>query len=182
MFGSSAATVLYTSTSQVNLELPERITGSATMSLTNSTTTPPLDETRTLYVVAEQPGVFLTADALAGNHAACLSNATAPLAVAVNADGSVNSASNPAATGSKVTIFMNGVGEGAAITAVANQGEADQTAITFTAGMRVTGAQPVSFRVPASLTAGLALSEIEAGGVAARESVVMVCVTPSLAN
>jgi len=180
MFGGSAATVLYTSTGQVNVELPAAIAGPSTqMTLTNSTTAPPLDETRTFYLAPEQPSVFLTAAALVGGTpAGCLSNVTAPLALAVNADGSVNSASNPAAMGSMVTIFLNGVAEGAAITAVANQGEADQTAITFTAGTRETGVLPVSFRVPASLTPGLALSEIEAGGVAAREGVVMVCVTP----
>jgi uncharacterized protein (TIGR03437 family) len=183
-FHGIAAPILYTSDDQVNVQVPAQIAGQTTvqMEVTNTTTAVPLDETRTVAVVPQQPSVFLTADALAGTISSCSGpDGSAPAAVALNADGSLNSAGNPAAADSTVTIFLNGVGPGAALTGFAN----DSTA-TFTSAATGSneGALRVSFQMPPvnarAPTSGVTLTALKAGGTPVRESVVAVCeiVTP----
>ncbi|MGP0076645.1 MAG: hypothetical protein ACLPWF_32415 [Bryobacteraceae bacterium] len=173
-----AAPILYASDEQVNVQVPTQIAGGTNvqMKVTNQTTTPPLDETRTLAVVAQQPSVFLTDEALGGVTSPCYGpDGSAPGAVALNADGSLNSASNPAAAGSTVTIFLNGVAPGAAVTGSANDNPAK-----FTASSEAhEGALAVSFQIPQgnaqAPTPGVTLTALQAGGVAVRENVVAVC-------
>jgi len=184
-FNGIPAPILYASDEQVNVQVPAQIAGqsSVQMEVTNTTTTVPLDETRTLAVVPQQPSVFLTDEALAGTLSPCNGpDGTAPAAVALNADGSLNSASNPAAVGSRVTIFLNGVPSGAAVTGFAND-----SVVPFTAASGSNeGALPVTFQIPPinaqAPTNGVTLTALQAGGRLARESVVAVCVTAALTN
>ncbi len=176
-FNGVAATILYTSDEQVNVEGPNQIAGQSTVLLQaiNNATAVPLVETRTLAVVPEQPSVFLNVEALAGTASPCFGpDGSAPAAVALNADGSLNSVSNPAAAGSTVTIFLNGVSSGAAVTGLAND-----TAVTFSAGNPNGGALPVSFQVPPvnaqAPTPGVTLTKLQAGGAAVRENIVAIC-------
>jgi uncharacterized protein (TIGR03437 family) len=179
-FDGNSATILYTSTGQVNVQVPAAIAAetSTVMEMTDPATTPPLDGTLALGVTAQQPSVFLTADGLAGAYASCLPAVAAPAAVALNADGSLNSPINPAAAGSKVTILLNGVdlSRWASLTVT---GMANQNPISFTAGAPNAAVLPVSFLVPATDLNGITLSQLKVGGVAVREQFVGVCVTPS---
>jgi uncharacterized protein (TIGR03437 family) len=178
-FNGSAARILYSSDAQVNVQVPAAIAGQSTvqMEVTNTTTTVPLNETLTLAVVPQQPSVFLTDEALGGTLSPCYgTDGSAPAAVALNADGSLNSVSNPAAPGSRVTIFLNGIASGASVTGLAN----DST-VTFSAAPGSNeGALPVSFQIPQSNaqapTPGVTLTKLEAGGTLARENAVAVCV------
>ena len=122
-------------------------------------------------------------EALAGTPSPCNGpDGTAPQAVALNADGSLNSVDNPAAVGSNVTIFLNGVASGATVTGLAND-----SVVTFTAASAShQGALPVTFQIPqinaqAPMT-GVTLTALQTGGTPARESVVAVCVTAASTN
>jgi uncharacterized protein (TIGR03437 family) len=179
-FNGILTPILYASDEQVNVQVPMQIAGqsSVRMEVTNTTTTVPLDETRMLAVVPQQPSVFLTDQALAGTLSPCYGpDGTAPAAVALNADDSLNSASNPAAVGSKVTIFLNGVASGAVVSGLAND-----SVVPFTAASASNeGALAVTFQIPPidaqAPTPGVTLTALQAGGTLARESVVAVCVT-----
>jgi hypothetical protein len=121
-------------------------------------------------VAAQQPSVFLTTAALAGNMSPCYgADGSGPAAVALNA--ALNNALD-----NTVTIFLNGVASGAAVTGLAND-----TRVTFTTGAESNGALPVSFEIPPinaqAPTPGVTLTNLQAGGVAVREYVVAVCVT-----
>ncbi len=171
-FNGIAASILYTSDNQVNVQVPVEIAGQSTvqMEVTNTTTAVPLDEARTLAVAAQQPSVFLTTAALAGNMSPCYgADGSGPAAVALNA--ALNNALD-----NTVTIFLNGVASGAAVTGLAND-----TRVTFTTGAESNGALPVSFEIPPinaqAPTPGVTLTNLQAGGVAVREYVVAVCVT-----
>jgi uncharacterized protein (TIGR03437 family) len=183
-FNGIAAANLYTSSEQANVQVPAQIAGQTTtsMEVINKTTTLPLDEIRALSVVAQQPSVFLTAEALAGAEPSCNgSDGPQPLAVALNMDGSVNSAGNPAAAGSLVTFFLNGV-VGGRLGSPAATGMANDSPATFTPAGFNEGVMAVSFQVPPSGTNGVSLSQLQAGGVAVRETLVAVCVKPVTTN
>jgi uncharacterized protein (TIGR03437 family) len=184
-FNGMPAPILYASDEQVNVQVPTQIAGqsSVQMEVTNTTTTVPLDETRTLAVVPQQPSVFLTDEALAGTLSPCYGpDGTAPAAVALNGDGSLNSTSNPAPAGSKVTIFLNGVASGAVVSGLAND-----SVVPFIAESGSNeGALAVTFQIPPidaqAPTPGVTLTALQAGGTLARESVVAVCVTAAATN
>ncbi len=101
------APLLYVSEEQVNFQAPYEIAGSPQTNLTltyadvngNS-----VSDSRTLGVAASNPVAFLSQPA----------NLIFPMAVnsplVLNADGSVNSQTNPAAANSIVTVFLDGLG------------------------------------------------------------------------
>jgi uncharacterized protein (TIGR03437 family) len=97
------APLLYVSEQQINFQAPYEIAGSPLMNVTltyadvngNS-----VSDSRTLNVAASNPVVFLSQPSIV--------NQSFPLAL--NADGTVNSQTNPAAAGSIVTIFVDGLG------------------------------------------------------------------------
>jgi uncharacterized protein (TIGR03437 family) len=178
-FNGMNASILYASDEQVNVQVPEiALQTTFQMQVTNQSTAIPLDETRTLAVVPEQPSVFLNVDALEGTASSCSgTDGPAPAAVALNADASLNSPSNPAAMGSMVTIFLNGVAPGASMMGLAND-----SLIAFSVGELNGGAQPASFQVPATSLNGITLSQMQVNDVAVRERFVSICVTPETTN
>ncbi len=96
-FGTIPAPVLYASASQVNAVVPYEIAGQAQVGVQVSylgNLSAPVPQA----VAPAAPGVF-TADATGSGQAA-----------AVNADGSINSASNPVPAGSIVTVYFTGGG------------------------------------------------------------------------
>jgi uncharacterized protein (TIGR03118 family) len=97
-FNGLAAPVLYASGSQTNVIVPYGIAGSATASVVMKVGT----QTTAAFsvpVVVSAPGVFT-------------SNAAGTLAALVlNADGTVNTAANPAAKGSPFVLFATGEGQ-----------------------------------------------------------------------
>jgi uncharacterized protein (TIGR03437 family) len=188
-FNGITAPFLYISNNQLNVQVPPAIAGLATVQMewTYAGVTPEGEtltataQGETLTVVPEQPSVFLTAGALAGGSLACGPPGTGtvgPAAVALNADGSLNSLANPAAASSTMTIFLNGVAPKAAITGTALTSNGIVPMI-FTAGTLPAnnGALPVTFEAPQATY--YALLKLQVGETAVRETSVAVCLQPA---
>jgi uncharacterized protein (TIGR03437 family) len=87
--------ILYTQADQANVVVPWGITGTtATIVVTSGTTT----VTTTAPIAATAPGLFTSAGTGSG------------ATIALNQDGTVNSATNPAAAGSVVVFYVTGLG------------------------------------------------------------------------
>jgi uncharacterized protein (TIGR03437 family) len=103
MANQTPAPLLYVSEQQVNFQAPYEIAGSPQTNVTltySDVNGNSVSDTRTLPVVASNPVAFLSQPSTG--------NQTFPLTL--NADGTVNSPTNPAAAGSVVTIFVDGLG------------------------------------------------------------------------
>jgi uncharacterized protein (TIGR03118 family) len=91
----TAVPVLYTQADQTNIIVPWEITGTtATIVVTSGTTT----ATTTVPIVATAPGVFTSGENGSG------------ASIALNQDGTINSASNAAAAGTVVVFYVTGLG------------------------------------------------------------------------
>lgn len=115
-FNGIAAPILYTAANQINLQVPYEIAGQSqvTMDVSGQSISPAVSESYILAVAERQPSIFVGAasyDAPIFDIATCNGTSIAGLQpLAFNADGSANSCANPAAAGSTVTIFLNGLG------------------------------------------------------------------------
>jgi uncharacterized protein (TIGR03437 family) len=109
-FNNVPATLLYSSPDQINLQVPASVAGQSQVTMQVGS------ESYILAVNAIQPGLFLNPssfDAPLFDEVTCDGqNFAAVQPLALNADGSVNSCSNPASQGSRVTIFLNGASGG----------------------------------------------------------------------
>jgi len=108
-FNGAPAPILYASSGQINIQVPYEIAGSAfvTMKLT-----PSVGDASSVgfAVVPSHPSVFLPE----ATFATCGSATTSSVQpIALDADGSVNSCSNPAQAGTSVRVFLNGLGAAA---------------------------------------------------------------------
>jgi uncharacterized protein (TIGR03437 family) len=105
-FGAFSAPLLYASSTQINLAVP-LITYSQSSSLVqvmvNGVFSPPLQ----LSLTYQNPSLFLN---IPQTFAASL-NPQGPVALALNADGSTNSPTNPALLGSVISLFVNGLAQ-----------------------------------------------------------------------
>ena len=115
-FNGIAAPLLYTSGTQINSQVPYEIAGQSevTMQVTSKSVAPAISESYILAVGEIELGVFLGPtdfSAPLADAVTCNGQTLAGLQVlALNADGSINSCANPAAPGSMVTVFLNGLG------------------------------------------------------------------------
>lgn len=115
-FNGIAAPILYTSPTQINVQVPYEIASQTqvTMQVTSQLVSPAISESYLLAVVERQPSVFVAATAFSQpifDSATCNGqNASGLQPLALNADGTQNSCANPAVSGSTVTIFLNGLG------------------------------------------------------------------------
>ena len=103
MANQTPAPLLYISEQQINFQAPYEIAGSPQTNLTvtySDVNGNGVSDSRTLTMVASNPVVFLSPP----------STAYQSFPLAFNADRTVNSPTNPAATGSVVTIFLDGLG------------------------------------------------------------------------
>jgi uncharacterized protein (TIGR03437 family) len=107
MFDGIAAPILYASGGQVNVQVPYEIAGSPSVMMKLQ---PPIKTAAASVefgVVPSHPSVFLEA----AEFVSCNDITTSSVPpVALNADGSVNSCSNPAAAETSVRVFLNGLG------------------------------------------------------------------------
>jgi uncharacterized protein (TIGR03437 family) len=116
-FNGIGAPVLYSSADQINVQVPYEIAGQSTVEMQLMSQETPLADSATLSVTVtpRQPSVFLTAATEASLFPACTvcggAMALGVAALALNADGTLNDCTNPAAPGSIVTIFVNGLGQ-----------------------------------------------------------------------
>jgi uncharacterized protein (TIGR03437 family) len=115
-FNGIAAPILYTSGIQINLQVPYEVAGQSevTMQVTSDFVSPPVSESYILAVVQSQPSVFVSPVSFSQpifDIATCKGQNVGGLQpLAFNADGTLNSCTNPAAQGSTVTVFLNGLG------------------------------------------------------------------------
>ena len=173
-FNGVAAPLLYTSDRQINLQVPYEIAGQSevTMQVSSQSVSPPISESYTLALGAIEPGVFLGPAEFSGSlaDAATCNGQTFPglQPLALNTDGSINSCANPAAPGSTVTIFLNGLGVTAPAQATGSL--ASSTAPVTPAAVLVPASGPGA-SLPTSMLAGsisaIAQVQVKAGASSA---------------
>jgi uncharacterized protein (TIGR03437 family) len=169
-FNGIAAPLLYTSSNQINLQVPFEIAGQSqiTMQVTSQSVSPAISESYILAVVAREPGFFTgPADFSSplADSATCDGQIFAGLQpLAVNADGTINGCSNPATPGSMVTVFLNGLG--VVTPALATGAIALSTAAVSPAAVLVPATGPPS-ALPtftlAGAVSGIAQVQVQAG-------------------
>jgi uncharacterized protein (TIGR03437 family) len=107
MFNGVPAPILYSSASQVNVQVPYEIAGQSSVRLEMQGLHDAIPGARDFAAAASAPSAFVTG----AEYAKCGTVVTnSLLAVALNADGSRNSCENPADAGSVVSLFVNGLG------------------------------------------------------------------------
>jgi uncharacterized protein (TIGR03437 family) len=102
MFDSEAATLFYTSATQINALVPDALKPGSTSNFSIVVNGASMDQSP-IVVVDAAPGIFT----LAGGTGQAAAN---------NQDGTLNSAANPAARGSVISLY--GTGEGSSMGAV----------------------------------------------------------------
>jgi uncharacterized protein (TIGR03437 family) len=172
-FNGIPAPVLYSSAQQINVQVPFKIAGSSTvqMQVVSSQITNPVSETRTLGVVDQQPAIFLSPaafESLLPAWTPCgTSQSFGQAALALNADGSLNSCTNPASAGSVVTVFLNGYG---VVTPSLATGAISQSpAVALTPSISIdpgpfTGTTVVDITTDPGAITGVARLQLQVGG------------------
>jgi uncharacterized protein (TIGR03437 family) len=110
-FGSTPAPLLYVSATQINFAVPAGVPSSGVAEMrvkVNHESSP----SRGLPLTFANPSLFLNLPELAQANPT-YGNPFGSIALALNSDGSVNSASNPAQNGSVISVFMNGISNSA---------------------------------------------------------------------
>ncbi len=112
-FNGIPAPLLYVSDRQVNVQVPFEVAGADTVTMSLSAQPSgeaPVNEAQLLRVVPSAPALFRSAETtpVCGPFNSQIAGVIVPLTR--NADGSFNSSCNPAAFGSTVTVYANGVG------------------------------------------------------------------------
>ena len=173
-----AVPVLYTNGTQTNVQIPYGVAGSSTAVLvltvagnTPGSTTAPQTSTISVPVAALAPGIFTTDFTGVGRM------------VALNADGTLNSTTNPAARGTAVWFFATGSGvtnpaDKEGITEIDSSrvpvapllvtvgGASATLGINGSTPKDVSGVLQVMVTVPASIAAGTANVVLTVGGIA----------------
>ena len=160
-FNGTGAPILYASGQQINIQVPYEIAGQSTvqMQLSDNQVNSPVSEGHTLGVVSRQPSILLSPTAWQSpftGYVAC--NGAEEIgepAFALNADGTVNSCSNPAALGSTVTVFVNGLGQGTpalSTGAIEPSPAVPQTPVSFAAGLNLNGITTTTTTVPGAIS------------------------------
>jgi uncharacterized protein (TIGR03437 family) len=103
-FGASSAPILYASSTQINLAVPP-MTYNASSSLVQVVVNGVFSQPRQLSLTYQNPTLFLNIP----QTFAPGGNSSGPVALALNADGSMNSPTNLAQPGSVVSVFVNGL-------------------------------------------------------------------------
>ena len=168
LFNGIAAPILYSAAQQINVQVPFEIGGAGTVQM--QVISQAISETDTLQIAAREPAVFLSSAALEstipGWSMCGQTQALGQAAAALNADGSVNDCTNPAAGGSTVTVFVNGFGavtpalptgaipEGPAIPLMLSFDPGTFTGTTLVSGMSLAGGG----------SSGVAQLKLKAGG------------------
>jgi uncharacterized protein (TIGR03437 family) len=159
-FGATSAPVIYTSASQVAVLIPDFAPGSSvqvTVTYEGRTSAPYM-----VGIVPSAPGIFTLDDSGQGQ------------AVALNQDGSLNSASNPAKAGDPISLFATGIGAGQATLSI---GGVDGISTTVTP--LSPGAVRIDARIPTAIQAGAVTPVmIRAAGMASQPGVTVAVVAP----
>jgi uncharacterized protein (TIGR03437 family) len=104
---------LYVGAGQINFQAPFEIAGAASASIGFASSVNGFSDSRTLPIVAINPGAFLNTPPDA-SITPCIYESSASLdgtfPLALNPNGSINACANPAPAGSVVTLFLDGLG------------------------------------------------------------------------
>jgi len=105
--------LLYAGGEQINFQAPFGIAGAAQANITFASALSNISDSLTLPIVASNPAAFLNMATPSPALATCTIESAASvnglLPLTLNPDGSVNTCLNPAAAGSTVTLFLNGL-------------------------------------------------------------------------
>jgi uncharacterized protein (TIGR03437 family) len=169
--------LLYVSGEQINFQAPFGIAGGTQANIQLTSALSNLSDTRTLPIVASNPTAFLNTATPPAALATCtMENAASVnglLPLAFNQDGSVNTCLNPAAPGSIVNLFLNGLG--ATTPPVVTAGGLTVVSVSAPAGAS-SGVWQVNIQIPAGASAGGSQISLAAGGVPVRDSNLVVWV------
>jgi uncharacterized protein (TIGR03437 family) len=197
-FNGIPAPILYSAAQQVNVQVPYEIAGQTTvqMQVIDQQTPLPVSETLTLGVLERQPAVFLTTAASGGlfpGYTICNgAMALGAAAVALNADGSLNDCTNPAAAGSVVTILIDGLGPVTPALATGTIAAAppvsltpgvvvldpDLASTTLSVPGAITGVAQVQFQLPNGLALGPYAVTPTLAGTPLRERLILIWTRP----
>jgi uncharacterized protein (TIGR03437 family) len=175
--------LLYAGPEQINFQAPfsiaafANINGTTQANINFASTQPVLSDSRALPIMATNPVAFLNtpvpppAIAPCIFHSAASLNGTFPLAL--NPDGSLNACLHPAAPGSIVTMFLDGLG--VSLPTVASSGPATVVYVSPLPGA-ISGVWQVGIQIPANAPGGALQLSLSAGGVPVRDANLIVWV------
>jgi len=168
--------LLYAGGEQINFQAPFGIAGAAQANIEFASALSNISDSLTLPIVASNPAAFLNMATPSPALATCTKESAASvngaLPLVLNSDGSVNTCLNPAAAGSTVTLFLNGLGVTSAPLVTANG-----MAASVSAGPgAVSGIWQVSIQISANAGAGGNQISLTAGGVPVRDGSLVIWV------
>jgi len=170
--------LFYVGGEQINFQAPWGIAAEAQANINFAYAFSKLTDSRTLPIVASNPTAFLNTATPSPALATCTIEDPASLGgllpLALNADGSVNTCLNPAAPGSAVSLFLNGLG--AASTPVVTATSPLTVASVSALAGGVPGVWQVSLQITAGFGAGGVQVSLTAGGVPVRDANLIVWV------
>jgi len=169
--------LLYAGGEQINFQTPFGIAGGAQANINFASAFLNLSDSRTLPIVASNPTAFLNTAMPSAALATCTIESAASvnglLPLALNQDGSANTCLNPAAAGSNVSLFLNGLGAASAPVVAAN----GLTVVSVTAPPdAISGVWQVNIRIPDGASAGGNQISLAAGGIPVRDGNLVVWV------
>jgi uncharacterized protein (TIGR03437 family) len=172
------SSLLYVGGGQINFQAPLAIAGAAHADIGLASTLSNLSDSVTLPIVASNPTAFLNTATASGPLATCVTESSASvnglLPLAFNQDGSLNTCLNPAAPGSAVTLFLNGLGVTSAPVVTANEGVTVGSVSALPGA--TSGVWQVSLGLPTNENAGGYQVSLTADGVAVRDANLIVWV------
>ena len=193
-----ASPLLYAGPEQINFQTPFAIAGAAQANIALASALPNLSDSRTLPIAATNPVAFLNQATPAPPSSAlatCIDESSESvnglLPLSFNPDGSLNTCLNPAAAGSVVTMFLDGLGVTSPAqltgTITPNPGlPLNSPVITANGGVTVasvsalpgaiSGVWQIGIRIPANQTSGGFQLSLSADGTPVRDANLVVWV------
>jgi uncharacterized protein (TIGR03437 family) len=155
LFNGVPAGILYTWVTQVAAVVPASISGSSVQVVAQygDQTSAPIS----IPVAASAPGLFTANSSGTGQ------------ASAVNQDGTLNSASNPAKVGSQIRLFATGVPASGLTVTIG--GQVAGPPAEFLSGSLPPGLTQLTLQIPSGISAGQVPVVVQAGGVSSQSGV-----------
>jgi uncharacterized protein (TIGR03437 family) len=146
LFNGVAGEMLYASSRQLSAIVPAGLSGST---VTVTAVYGDIESTSSFLALAQAAPALFTA-----------SNAGSGQAEALNQNGSLNSAANPAVAGSTVTLFATGIAAGSILSVTIQGVSAAVQSVSTTPGVA-----QISVQIPTGLTPGAAPVALQSAGV-----------------
>ncbi len=172
-----ACPLLYVGGGQINFQAPFGISGAAQANIQFASALSNISDSLTLPIATSNPTAFLNMATPSAALATCTNQSSASvnglLPLAFNPDGSANTCLNPAAAGSTVTLFLNGLG--VLSPPVVTASGVTVVSVAPLPGV-IAGIWQVGVQIPASAGAGGNQLSLTAGGAPVRDSSLVVWV------